>query len=847
MVVHCGSPPCDARIHDRRRAVAQCGAQAGPARGPPRRMLGVIRAADSDPPRFDMECNRDDAARSKGVAERKFRENDIAGAMKFARKARGLFAPLEGIDEMIVALDVHIRAQKKIGGDNDWYGILEVSPLADEEVIKKQYKKLALQTHPDKNSSICAEDAFNLISDAWSVLSDTTKRMAHDHKRRMAALGVHQNKQKASACNSSNSSKSSVDGFCDTTRKVAPHLAHQVPDTFWTNCPSCFMSFQYSRKYVNQILKCHNCPAAFVAAEVPPPGTPPIPMTTNSSTGGDTVPGKATQGVQAGVGFGSQNCDPAVLKSTRCAHSTRHTVQQTREGVRKDEACETKIAANEETNSRKVPQDVRKHAHAASSVKRANAATKEHEAAKRRRLNDSKQATCQSAGSYHDGDACKPTQPSKRKPRSIAETGAKKRKVSSSVLDCESSGNAGRTNLSRILMHLDVRGILIERGKLQVQKLQEFSSKKANAKNKEKMQSCKKRSTKSVCNTAVDANKIEMKQSSSSVDPKEDAMELVSKRVDSEEKQREKSSRQVDLEEKLKSWQQRVPEVRIVYTRRNHKQNKKELGDSVIGTSPATVQPVPVKYGCLNQKPYPEKSSGEMMVPDADFYSFGDHSESSFQSDQLWAMYDEEDGMPRYYALIRKVISTHPFKVKLAHLKANDCNEFRASNWISYGYSKTCGEFQVGVSKHIDHVNIFSHKVKSERDPGGIIRIFPKKGDIWALYENWSPDWDEFTPDDTLYKYELVEVLGSYNPAEGVSVMPIVKVPGFVSVFKPLHNTKKSRMIPKEEMLRFSHQVPFHVLTGEEAHNAPKGCYELDPGSTPQELLRVDPLSGDAE
>jgi hypothetical protein len=98
-----------------------------------------------------------------------------------------------------------------------------------------------------------------------------------------------------------------------------------------------------------------------------------------------------------------------------------------------------------------------------------------------------------------------------------------------------------------------------------------------------------------------------------------------------------------------------------------------------------------------------------------------------------------------------------------------------------------------------------------------------------------------------MYKYELVEVTDSYNPAEGISVIPIVKVPGFVSVFKPFHDAKKSWRILKEEMLRFSHQVPFHVLTGEEAPNAPKGCYELDPGSTPQELLQVVQPSGDAK
>lgn len=812
-------------------------------------MLEVLPAAGSAPSRFDMECNRDDAVRSMGIAERKFKENDIAGAMKFALKAKALFGPLEGIDQMIAALRVHIRAQTKIGGDNDWYGILEVSPLADEEAIKKKYKKLAFQTHPDKNSSVCAEDAFNLISDAWHVLSDTAKRMVYDQKRHKCQLGSHQNTHKASAHNS-NSSKSSVDVFYDRSRKVAPNLSHQVPDTFWTNCPSCFMNFQYSREYANQNLKCYNCGVVFVAAEVPPSiySNGPMPMATNCNTGGTTVPGMATPGIQVGLRFGNQNCDPDVLKSTTFANSARHTVQQTCEGVRNAEPSEANIAANKKTNSRKVMQDARKHAHAVSSVRRANAATREHEAAKRRRLNVGKQATCQSAGSYPDGDGCKPVFPAKRKPRSISETsGSKKHKVSSSVLDCDFSGNARSSCLSRALMHLDVRGILIERGKLQVQKLQEISSDKANAKNKKKMQNCKKSSTKSVCNTVVDVNKNEMKQSSSSVIPKINVMELVRERVDSEEKQREKGCIQFGLDEKLKSLPRRVPEIRIVYTRRNRKEHKKELGDDVTGANPATEQCMPVKYGCLNQEPSPEEGSGEISVPDADFYSFGDHSESSFQSDQVWAMYDEEDGMPRYYALIKKVISTRPFNVRVAHLQANDCNEFRASNWISYGYSKTCGEFQVGVSKHIDHVNIFSHEVKPEKGIGGIIRIFPKKGDIWALYLNWSPDWDEFTPDDEMYKYELVEVLDSYKPTEGISVMPIVKVPGFVSVFKPLHNTKRSRRIPKKEMMRFSHQVPFRVLTGEEAHNAPKGCYELDPGSTPQEFLRVDPLSGDAK
>uniref|UniRef100_J3L7B2 J domain-containing protein n=1 Tax=Oryza brachyantha TaxID=4533 RepID=J3L7B2_ORYBR len=148
---------------------------------------------------MDTECNRDDAIRSKEIAESKFKENDLAGAKKFALKAKTFFESLEGIDHMISALDTHIRAQTKIGGENDWYGILDVSAFDDDDKIKKQYKRLALQTHPDKNRFSGAEGAFNLISDAWSVLSDKNKKRSYDQKRSGGSSGVYQNSFKSNA------------------------------------------------------------------------------------------------------------------------------------------------------------------------------------------------------------------------------------------------------------------------------------------------------------------------------------------------------------------------------------------------------------------------------------------------------------------------------------------------------------------------------------------------------------------------------------------------------------------------------------------------------------------------
>lgn len=63
----------------------------------------------------------------------------------------------------------------------DYYKILGVSKDASEQEIKKAYKKLALETHPDRNpNDPKAEEKFKEISEAYSVLSDKDKRQRYD-------------------------------------------------------------------------------------------------------------------------------------------------------------------------------------------------------------------------------------------------------------------------------------------------------------------------------------------------------------------------------------------------------------------------------------------------------------------------------------------------------------------------------------------------------------------------------------------------------------------------------------------------------------------------------------------
>lgn len=65
--------------------------------------------------------------------------------------------------------------------DFEYYEILEINRNADNETIKKAYRKLALKYHPDRNQGDKeAEEKFKQINEAYQVLSDTNKREVYD-------------------------------------------------------------------------------------------------------------------------------------------------------------------------------------------------------------------------------------------------------------------------------------------------------------------------------------------------------------------------------------------------------------------------------------------------------------------------------------------------------------------------------------------------------------------------------------------------------------------------------------------------------------------------------------------
>ncbi|KAL6011630.1 hypothetical protein ACLOJK_002078 [Asimina triloba] len=702
-----------------------------------------------------MDCNRDEAFRAKQIAEKKFAAKDVAAARKFALKAHNLYPELDGITQMLATLDVYLAAENKIAGETDWYAVLNVSATADDETVKKQYRKLALILHPDKNKSIGADGAFKFLSEAWSVLSDKTRRMAYDHKRNAkgSQQKTSQPQQKAQqpqpkpsqpsrgqAAPTANGSHKPTNNTatanprppktanCTTAAAAAAAPRQSKPNTFWTSCNLCKMQYEYLRVYLNHNLLCPNCHKPFLAVET---GTPsngsnaPVPWSfpqhrqqnvnhnvANKTTyihgrNSTVVPNMGTAAYQHGVGHSPYNHVTYQWGTFAAAPSHGAATNVVQHTVRREESVRRRNYTSRRSSTGA-------HATSYNAAATSNVATSVERPAKKRRDDDGGNqlgGTNVNMGTY--------------------ETGANG--ISSPMLD--------------------MRNLLIEKARMEIRKkLNEWNGAKSS-----------KSAVKGMETSGANA---------------------VSNNLD-------------------------------------------KSGESANGDA---------------QDPSDQETTKSVVitVPDPDFHDFDkDRTEASFDANQVWAAYDDDDGMPRFYALIQKVMSLKPFKMRFSWLNSKSNSELGPMNWVGSGFTKTSGEFRVGRYEVYNTVNVFSHRVKWDKGVRGAVKIVPRQGETWALYRNWSPDWSETTSDEVIHKYEMVEVLEDYTDENGVTVTPLVKVAGFKTVFHRHLDPAQVRRIPRKEMFRFSHQVPSCLLTGEEGQNAPKGCRELDPAATPLELLQV--------
>ncbi|KAF8409703.1 hypothetical protein HHK36_005782 [Tetracentron sinense] len=696
-----------------------------------------------------MECNKEEAFRAKEIAERRFAAKDFIGAKKYAVRAQTLYPELEGISQMLATFDVYVASAVQIGDEIDFYSVLGLKPLADEDAVRKQYRKLALILHPDKNKTIGADGAFKLVSEAWTLLSDNGTRTSYDLKRRK------QSSTKVDQTNLSSFQKPGVNGYNCSKSSISQNQPKQC--TFWTICSSCKVQYEYLRKYLNNRLSCKNCRKTFVAVET---GTAPV----NGS-----VP-YCSWSFLPENGHGRLGYNGATYFPANTILFTGNGVSGFHSGYGSDYSPNMSfqcspfpgasygvVGAHGSTTSASVFHQPNREVKTARE-KMKSAANE----------NDMKTALGNMTSNMFSGSS-KPSVTKANRPE-------KKRKVTeegSSRNAYEEMGSKTATSEARMTNGDRNAGP---------------NPKPANPSNGP---------TKcfSVA-PAFDARKLLIDKARTEIRKKLEEMKLAAAVAAAAEV---KAQTEVDKSREL-------PKIA-------------DLGDSV------------------DQSEQNKPGSISITVPDSDFHDFDeDRSERCFKPKQIWALYDEEDGMPRLYCLIRQVISLKPFKIHISHLNSKTDSEFSSMNWV---VSKSCGNFRAGNSDVVDQVNIFSHVLCGQKaGRGGCIQIFPKRGHIWAVYQNWSPDWRRNIPGEVRYQYEMVEVLDDYTEELGVCVSPLVKLDGFKTVYQRNMDKNVIRWIPRKEMLCFSHQVPSWLLKGEDC-NLPDGCWDLDPAATPEELLQA--------
>ncbi|WJX80184.1 hypothetical protein P8452_63217 [Trifolium repens] len=229
-----------------------------------------------------------------------------------------------------------------------------------------------------------------------------------------------------------------------------------------------------------------------------------------------------------------------------------------------------------------------------------------------------------------------------------------------------------------------------------------------------------------------------------------------------------------------------------------------------------------------------------ISCPDPDFSNFDKiKTEDSFVENQFWAIYDDTDCMPRFYARIKKVHS--PFKLEYTWLEPNPNHKYEI-DWYDAGLPVACGTYKLGHSQKTKDCGMFSHQVHCIKGSArGSYLVYPMKGETWAIFRHWDIGWSSNPEKNSEYQFEYVEILSDFDEKDGIKVAYLSKVKGFVSLFQQtVQNGIGLFCIPSKELYRFSHRVPSFTMTGNEWEDVPRGSFELDPAGLPLSVTKVE-------
>lgn len=650
-----------------------------------------------------MECNKEEALRAKSIAESKMQKKDFEGAQKVALKAQRLFPELESISQILAVCEVHCATATKIAGETDWYAILQVEMTADESTIKKQFRKLALLLHPDKNKLAGAEGAFQQIGNAYKILSDPVKRSHHDMMRRANFSGVVLNqvaqKTYRPVKKQPGPGVSSFAHFNGLNHDQT--FPFSSTETFWTICPSCSVRFLYHQNIMNKKVECKKCFRTFSAYD----------LKTRSKSTTENLEKDAV----FGAGSGRVNASTMEFQRAKPEDSVLN------QGTKLEDGPEVLGQSEVDTKDGMVEDDFINS-------------------------NDIKFQKVQ----------LKPIHNPKKVEKPLAR---QKRSISEENRNAETIADSNLKFLRRSSRHKpDVP-----------------------------------------CNEVQD-------------DASMDSRPPPSKRLKT-------GGKQVNTGQANNTFPPVISDS-----------EREEYGNTQ-SESNASMSP-----GCNNSV-----DPKNLQYPAPEFFNFdSERTDNKFAVDQIWALYDDIDGMPRFYGLIKKVYSRE-FKLQLCWLE-NHPMTIAEMQWSKQGLPVACGGFKLGKTCVTHDRQTFSHVVSWSK---GVRRnsymIYPRKGEIWALFSNWNIGWSSEPDKHRVYKFQVVEVVSDFKEVHGISVVPLVKIKESVSLFvRGAVDGEILLEIPARDVLMFSHRIPACRMTGKE-DGVPEGSFELDSASLPADFNTTFP------
>ncbi|KAF7140985.1 hypothetical protein RHSIM_Rhsim06G0072000 [Rhododendron simsii] len=217
----------------------------------------------------ENSTNVAEAERLLRISEKLLQGRDCNGSRDFAILAQEADPFLDGTDQILAVADVMIASEKRINNHRDWYAVLQLDRCSDDiDLIKKQYRRLALLLHPDKNKFPFADAAFRLVADSWAVLSDPRRKSLYDNELSMLGKvdlvgsrsdgGFQQQKLPVRRGGGNGGGGGDDDDVEEVTSS-----------SFWTVCPYCYNLYEYARVYEDCCLRCQNCQRAFHGVTIP--------------------------------------------------------------------------------------------------------------------------------------------------------------------------------------------------------------------------------------------------------------------------------------------------------------------------------------------------------------------------------------------------------------------------------------------------------------------------------------------------------------------------------------------------------------------------------------------------